>query len=182
MAVSDVSAEAARAIADQHHCQTASMDEIAENPEIDAVLICTPTDLHAEQIEKFVIAGKAVFCEKPIDLDSERVRACLDVVKAHKGFLMIGFNRRFDPHFDALYQAVQQGRIGTPEMVVITSRDPAPPPASYIQKSGGIFRDMTIHDFDMAVHLLGEAPISVCLLYTSPSPRDRTRSRMPSSA
>lgn len=161
VAVSDVSAEAARAIAVQHHCQTASLDEIAENPEIDAVLICTPTDLHAEQIEKFVIAGKAVFCEKPIDLDSERVRACLDVVKAHKGFLMIGFNRRFDPHFDALYQAVQQGQIGTPEMVVITSRDPAPPPASYIQKSGGIFRDMTIHDFDMAVHLLGEAPISV---------------------
>ncbi|MGB1933651.1 MAG: inositol 2-dehydrogenase [Candidatus Puniceispirillaceae bacterium] len=161
VAVSDVSAEAARAIADQHHCQTASMDEIAENLEIDAVLICTPTDLHAEQIEKFVTAGKAVFCEKPIDLDSERVRACLEVVKAYRGFLMIGFNRRFDPHFDALYQAVQQGQIGSPEMVVITSRDPAPPPASYIQKSGGIFRDMTIHDFDMAVHLLGELPISV---------------------
>ena len=159
--VSDVSAEAARAIADQHHCQTASMDEIAENLEIDAVLICTPTDLHAEQIEKFVTAGKAVFCEKPIDLDSERVRACLEVVKAYRGFLMIGFNRRFDPHFDALYQAVQQGQIGSPEMVVITSRDPVPPPASYIQKSGGIFRDMTIHDFDMAVHLLGELPISV---------------------
>ena len=74
---------------------------------------------------------------------------------------MIGFNRRFDPHFDALYQSVQQGQIGSPEMVVITSRDPVPPPASYIQKSGGIFRDMTIHDFDMAVHLLGELPISV---------------------
>lgn len=161
VAVSDVSAEAARAIADQHNCQTASMDEIAENLEIDAVLICTPTDLHAEQIEKFVTAGKAVFCEKPIDLDSERVRACLEVVKAYRGFLMIGFNRRFDPHFDALYQAVQQGQIGSPEMVVITSRDPVPPPASYIQKSGGIFRDMTIHDFDMAVHLLGELPISV---------------------
>ena len=161
VAVSDVSAEAARAIADQHHCQTASMDEIAENLEIDAVLICTPTDLHAEQIEKFVTAGKSVFCEKPIDLDSERVRACLEVVKAYRGFLMIGFNRRFDPHFDALYQAVQQGQIGSPEMVVITSRDPVPPPASYIQKSGGIFRDMTIHDFDMAVHLLGELPISV---------------------
>ena len=137
------------------------MDEIAENLEIDAVLICTPTDLHAEQIEKFVTAGKAVFCEKPIDSDSERVRACLEVVKAYRGFLMIGFNRRFDPHFDALYQAVQQGQIGSPEMVVITSRDPVPPPASYIQKSGGIFRDMTIHDFDMAVHLLGELPISV---------------------
>ena len=161
VAVSDVSAEAARAIADQHHCQTASMDEIAENLEIDAVLICTPTDLHAEQIEKFVTAGKSVFCEKLIDLDSERVRACLEVVKAYRGFLMIGFNRRFDPHFDALYQAVQQGQIGSPEMVVITSRDPVPPPASYIQKSGGIFRDMTIHDFDMAVHLLGELPISV---------------------
>ena len=74
---------------------------------------------------------------------------------------MIGFNRRFDPHFNALYQAIQAGQIGTPEMVVITSRDPAPPPAAYIQKSGGIFRDMTIHDFDMAVHLLGEMPVSV---------------------
>ncbi|MGB1554245.1 MAG: inositol 2-dehydrogenase [Candidatus Puniceispirillaceae bacterium] len=161
VAVSDVNIDAAAAIAHQHGCATASLDAIAKDPNIDGVLICTPTDLHADQIEKFVTAGKAVFCEKPIDLDSARVKACLEVVKAHQGFLMIGFNRRFDPHFNALYQAIQAGQIGTPEMVVITSRDPAPPPAAYIRKSGGIFRDMTIHDFDMAVHLLGEMPVSV---------------------
>ena len=96
VAVSDVNIDAASAIAHQHGCATASLDAIAKDPNINGVLICTPTDLHAEQIEKFVTAGKAVFCEKPIDLDSARVKACLEVVKAHQGFLMIGFNRRFD--------------------------------------------------------------------------------------
>jgi myo-inositol 2-dehydrogenase/D-chiro-inositol 1-dehydrogenase len=161
VAVSDVNRQAAAAIAERYGCSQLTHEEIAKSSDIDAVLICTPTDMHADQIEYFIKAGKAVFCEKPIDLDSARVRDCLAFVEAHKGVLMIGFNRRFDPHFNALYQAVQSGQIGSVETVVITSRDPSPPPASYIKKSGGIFRDMTIHDFDMAVHLLGEMPVLV---------------------
>jgi myo-inositol 2-dehydrogenase/D-chiro-inositol 1-dehydrogenase len=97
-----------------------------------------------------------VFCEKPIDLNIERVRACLDVIKETGGKVMLGFNRRFDPHFAAVRKAIDDGRIGKVEMVTITSRDPGAPPAEYIKVSGGIFRDMTIHDFDMARFLLGE--------------------------
>ncbi len=97
-----------------------------------------------------------MFCEKPIDLSLARVKACLDVVRAHKGTLMVGFNRRFDPHFKAVRAEIDKGTIGTAEMVVITSRDPGAPPVDYIKRSGGIFRDMTIHDFDMARFLLGE--------------------------
>jgi myo-inositol 2-dehydrogenase/D-chiro-inositol 1-dehydrogenase len=104
----------------------------------------------------FVKAGKAVFCEKPIDLSLSRVKACLEVVRAHKGTLMVGFNRRFDPHFKAVRAEIDKGTIGDVEMVTITSRDPGAPPVDYIKRSGGIFRDMTIHDFDMARFLLGE--------------------------
>jgi myo-inositol 2-dehydrogenase/D-chiro-inositol 1-dehydrogenase len=124
--------------------------------DIDAVVICTPTDTHADLIERFVKAGKAVFCEKPIDLSLARVKACLEVVRAHKGVLMVGFNRRFDPHFRAVRAEIDKGTVGDVEMVVITSRDPGAPPVDYIKRSGGIFRDMTIHDFDMARFLLGE--------------------------
>jgi myo-inositol 2-dehydrogenase/D-chiro-inositol 1-dehydrogenase len=133
-----------------------SIDAIAAAKDIDAVVICTPTDTHADLIEQFVKAGKAVFCEKPIDLSLARVKACLDVVRAHKGTLMVGFNRRFDPHFRAVRAEIDKGSIGDVEMVVITSRDPGAPPVDYIKRSGGIFRDMTIHDFDMARFLLGE--------------------------
>ncbi|MFN3607262.1 MAG: Gfo/Idh/MocA family oxidoreductase, partial [Cypionkella sp.] len=111
---------------------------------------------HADLIEAFVKAGKAVFCEKPIDLSLPRVKACLDVVRAHKGTLMVGFNRRFDPHFQAVRAEIDKGTIGTVEMAVITSRDPGAPPVEYIARSGGIFRDMTIHDLDIARFLLGE--------------------------
>ena len=124
--------------------------------DIDAVVICTPTDTHADLIEQFTNAGKAVFCEKPIDLSLDRVKACLKVVRANKGTLMVGFNRRFDPHFMAVRAEIDKGSIGAVEMVTITSRDPGAPPLDYIARSGGIFRDMTIHDFDMARFLLGE--------------------------
>jgi myo-inositol 2-dehydrogenase/D-chiro-inositol 1-dehydrogenase len=97
-----------------------------------------------------------MFCEKPIDLSLKRVKACLGVVELNKSTLMVGFNRRFDPHFMAVRRAIDDGRIGAVEMVTIISRDPAPPPAEYAMRSGGIFRDMTIHDFDMARFLLGE--------------------------
>ena len=161
VAVADAFPAAAQAIADQYGCDVRSIEAILAAKDIDAVVICTPTDTHADLIEQFVKAGKAVFCEKPIDLSLARVKACLEVVRAHKGTLMVGFNRRFDPHFKAVRAEIDKGTIGTPEMVVITSRDPGAPPVDYIKRSGGIFRDMTIHDFDMARFILGEEPVEV---------------------
>jgi myo-inositol 2-dehydrogenase / D-chiro-inositol 1-dehydrogenase len=156
VAVADAMEPAAQVIADQYGCDVRSVDAILTAKDIDAVVICTPTDTHADLIEAFVKAGKAVFCEKPIDLSLSRVKACLEVVRAHKGTLMVGFNRRFDPHFRAVRAEIDKGTIGAVEMVTITSRDPGAPPLDYIARSGGIFRDMTIHDFDMARFLLGE--------------------------
>jgi myo-inositol 2-dehydrogenase/D-chiro-inositol 1-dehydrogenase len=103
-----------------------------------------------------VKAGKAVFCEKPIDVDLERARSCWREIAAHRPRLMMGFNRRFDPSFRTLRERVQRGDIGRLELAVITSRDPAPPPLAYIKSSGGLLRDMTIHDFDMARYLAGD--------------------------
>jgi myo-inositol 2-dehydrogenase/D-chiro-inositol 1-dehydrogenase len=156
VAVADAMPAAAQAIADQYGCDVRTIDAILAAKDIDAVVICTPTDTHADLIERFVKAGKAVFCEKPIDLSLARVKQCLEVVRAHKGTLMVGFNRRFDPHFKAVRAEIDKGAIGKVEMVTITSRDPGAPPVDYIKRSGGIFRDMTIHDFDMARFLLGE--------------------------
>ncbi len=161
VAVADAFPAAAEAIAAQYGCAVRTIEEIEAAGDIDAVVICTPTDTHADLIERFCRAGKAVFCEKPIDLDVERVRACMKVVKETGGKLMVGFNRRFDPHFMAVREAIDAGRIGDVEMVTITSRDPGAPPVDYIKRSGGIFRDMTIHDFDMARFLLGEEPVTV---------------------
>lgn len=156
VAVADAMPAAAQAIADQYGCDVRTIEAIEAAKDIDAVVICTPTDTHADLIERFVKAGKAVFCEKPIDLSLARVKQCLEVVRAHKGTLMVGFNRRFDPHFRAVRAEIDKGTVGEVEMVVITSRDPGAPPVEYIKRSGGIFRDMTIHDFDMARFLLGE--------------------------
>ena len=161
VAVSDAMPAAAQAIADQYGCDIRSIDAIVAAKDIDAVVICTPTDTHADLIEKFAKAGKAIFCEKPIDLNVDRVRACLKVVADTKGKLMVGFNRRFDPHFMAVHTAIAAGKIGKVEMITITSRDPGAPPPAYIKVSGGIFRDMTIHDFDMARFLLGEEVATV---------------------
>ena len=133
-----------------------SVDEIMADGEIAGIIIATPTDLHADLIEAGARAGKAVFCEKPIDLDVQRVRACLTLVQRTGTSLMVGFNRRFDPHFAELKRQVDAGAIGAVEMVAITSRDPGPPPLDYIRRSGGLFRDMMIHDFDMARVFLGE--------------------------
>lgn len=161
VAVVDAVAEAAQAIADQAGCKVSTIDAVLADPEVDAVVICTPTNTHADLIERFAKAGKAIFCEKPIDLDVARAKACLEVVRQTGARVMLGFNRRFDPHFRAVRKAIEDGTIGKVEMVTITSRDPGPPPASYIKVSGGIFRDMTIHDFDMARFLLGEEIVSV---------------------
>ena len=156
VAVSDPVTRAAEALRDRFGCDVRTVDELVESSGIDAVVICSPTDTHADLIERFALRGKAVFCEKPIDLDVRRVRACLDVVDRCGATLMVGFQRRFDPDFRALKEAVDKGRIGDVEMVTLTSRDPGPPPYEYIKRSGGIFRDMTVHDLDMARWLLGE--------------------------
>ena len=156
VAVAEPVTAAAEAVATAYDCEIRTIHEIEEADDIDAVIICTPTDTHADLIERFARAGKAIFCEKPVDLSLSRVRACLDVVKETGATLMVGFNRRFDPDFIAVKRAIDAGRIGKVEMVTITSRDPGAPPYDYITRSGGIFRDMTIHDFDMARWLLGE--------------------------
>lgn len=156
IAVADAFPQAATALIETYGGEMRTVDEIAEATDIDAVLICTPTDTHADLIEQFARAGKAIFCEKPIDLGITRVKQCLDVVASENATLMIGFNRRFDPHFCAVKAAIDEGRIGAVEMVNIISRDPGAPPASYIKSSGGIFKDMSIHDFDMARFLLSE--------------------------
>ncbi len=156
VAVADAIAGAAESLAAEYGAEARTVAAIEAAGDIDAVLICTPTDTHADLIERFARAGKAVFCEKPIDLSLARVRACIDVVAETGATLMIGFNRRFDPDFRALKAAIEAGRIGSVEMVSITSRDPGPPPIAYIERSGGLFRDMMIHDFDIARWLLGE--------------------------
>jgi myo-inositol 2-dehydrogenase / D-chiro-inositol 1-dehydrogenase len=156
VAIADPVAAAAEAVKAAYGCDIRTIDAIEASADIDAVVICTPTDTHADLIERFTKVGKAVFCEKPVDLSLARVKACLAVVAANKGKVMVGFNRRFDPDFMALKAAIDAGSVGTVEMVTITSRDPGAPPADYIPRSGGIFRDMTIHDFDMARWLLGE--------------------------
>lgn len=156
VAVADVAQAAAEAVSARYGCEARSVEEIKAAGDIDAVIICTPTDTHADLIESFVRAGKAVFCEKPVDLDVARARQVIATVEAEGGTLMVGFQRRFDPDFRALKAAIDAGRIGEVEMITLTSRDPGAPPHEYISRSGGIFRDMTIHDFDVARWLLGE--------------------------
>lgn len=161
-AVVDVNAEAARALAERYGA-IASTDAAAvlADPALAGVLICTSTDTHVELILKAAQRNLPIFCEKPIDLDLGKVDACLAEVERAGVPLFIGFNRRFDPHFRALRAAVQRGEAGDVEIVKITSRDPAPPPAAYVRFSGGLFRDMMIHDLDMARFLLGEEPVEI---------------------
>ncbi len=160
-AIADADAKAAQSLADLTGAKVSTIDAIMDDEAIGAVLICTPTDTHADLIERAVRAGKAVFCEKPVSLDAARIEACLRVVSGAKGKLMIGFNRRFDPSFADVKRRIAAGEAGSVELVTILSRDPAPPPVSYIERSGGLYRDMMIHDFDMARFLLGEEPIEV---------------------
>ncbi|MFK5980307.1 MAG: inositol 2-dehydrogenase [Rhizobiaceae bacterium] len=155
-AVFDPMEEAAQRIQEMTGARRASVEEIMADEEIDAVIIATPTDLHADQMEMAARAGKAIFCEKPIALDLGRVRDCLNVIEETNAKVMVGFNRRFDANFVNVRSKIDAGAIGNVEMVQITSRDPSPPPADYVGRSGGLFRDMMIHDFDMARFLLGE--------------------------
>ncbi|TGS36381.1 inositol 2-dehydrogenase, partial [bacterium M00.F.Ca.ET.180.01.1.1] len=141
VAVADAFEKAATELASAYGAEVRTIEAIEQAKDIDAVIICTPTDTHADLIERFAKAGKAIFCEKPIDLDVKRVEKCLAVVEKAKATLMVGFNRRFDPHFAAVRKAIADGAIGAVEMVTITSRDPGAPPLDYIARSGGIFRD-----------------------------------------
>jgi myo-inositol 2-dehydrogenase/D-chiro-inositol 1-dehydrogenase len=157
LAVSDIVAEAAQRCAAAFDVPTATQDHraIMENPDIEAVVICSSTDTHARMIEEAAAAGKHIFCEKPIDFDLARIDRALAAVEDAGVKLQIGFNRRFDPNFKRVHDLVAEGKVGEPHILRITSRDPAPPPIEYVRVSGGIFLDMTIHDFDMARYLVG---------------------------
>ena len=160
-AIIDVDRAAAEQLASRHGVAAGSQEEALADPSIDAVVIASSTNTHAELVEAAASAGKAVFCEKPLDLDRRRAEACLAVVAECGVPLMLGFNRRFDPHFARLERQLRDGRIGRLELLAITSRDPTPPPLAYVRVSGGLFRDMMIHDFDMTRWLLGEEPVEV---------------------
>jgi len=155
-AVADAVPEAAERLAEDLGADMRSAEAILEAQDIDAVVIGTPTDTHFDLIQGAARAGKAIFCEKPIDMSVDNIRACIEVVEGAGVPFLTGFNRRFDPNFAALRARIGSGDIGAVELVTITSRDPAPPPISYIERSGGLFRDMMIHDFDMARFLMGE--------------------------
>jgi myo-inositol 2-dehydrogenase/D-chiro-inositol 1-dehydrogenase len=157
VAVSDIYVDAARQVAAELGVPTVYQDHrsILEDTSVDAVLICSSTDTHAQIIEDAAAAGKQIFCEKPIALDLAKIDRALTAVERAGVKLQIGFNRRFDPNFRRLREVVATGQIGEPHILRITSRDPKPPPLEYVRVSGGIFLDMTIHDFDMARFILG---------------------------
>jgi myo-inositol 2-dehydrogenase/D-chiro-inositol 1-dehydrogenase len=159
--VVDTDRGAAERLAARHGALVGSEAEALADLKIDAVLIASSTDSHADLIEAAARAGKAVFTEKPIDLDRTRAEGCVAVARQCGVPLMVGFNRRFDPHFAKLEKQLRDGHIGRPEILTITSYDPAPPPIAFVRRSGGLFRDMMIHDLDMACWLLGEEPIEV---------------------
>ncbi len=156
--IADLDAAAATRLAEALRTKMLTLQTVFE---ADAIMICSPTGTHAGLIERAATAGRPVFCEKPIDLSSPRVRTCLAAVHRSGIKLMVGFNRRFDPNFAALKRRLDAGEIGKLEILTIISKDPAPPPPEYIASSGGLFHDMMIHDLDMARFLLGEEIVEV---------------------
>ncbi len=143
--------------------------EILQSSDVDAVLIASPTGTHANLVERAALAGKAVLCEKPIDLDLARVEQCAAAIERAKVPIQIGFNRRFDPGHRSLCQAVNDGEVGRLEKLIITSRDPSEPTVEYLRDSGGLFRDMMIHDFDLARFIMGEEPVELSALGHAPT-------------
>lgn len=156
--VSDVKVQAARELAEDFNIPkfTESYKEILNNKEIEAVLICSSTDTHAQIIQEAAAAKKHIFCEKPVDLNIAKIKECMTAVEKAGVKFQVGFNRRFDPNFKKIADMVKAEKIGVPHLVKITSRDPNPPPLSYVKVSGGIFLDMTIHDLDMARYIINE--------------------------
>jgi myo-inositol 2-dehydrogenase/D-chiro-inositol 1-dehydrogenase len=167
-AIADINLAAATELAARLHIPAVYEDyhAILSDPTIDAVAVCASTDMHSKIVIEAAQAGKHIFCEKPVDLDLTKIDAALSAVEKAGVKLQIGFNRRFDPNFRKVRQMVAEGKIGELHILRITSRDPAPPPVSYIEVSGGIFLDMTIHDFDMARYLSGSEVVEV---YTAAS-------------
>lgn len=160
--VFDVYSEGAQSVAGQLGCQVfESPEALINDPSVDVVAICTSTDTHVDLIVLAAAAGKPIFCEKPIDLDLDAVDRALDAVGAADVQLHIGFNRRFDASHGAVQKAVADGTVGELRQIRITSRDPAAPPVSYVKASGGIFLDMTVHDFDMARFVAGSDVVEV---------------------
>jgi myo-inositol 2-dehydrogenase/D-chiro-inositol 1-dehydrogenase len=159
--VVDVDAAACARIAEATGAARADASTALADDAVDALLIASPTDTHADLIEAGAAAGKAILCEKPVDLDAARARQCVAAARKAGILLAIGFNRRYDPSFRRVRDGIAAGEIGEVENVLVVSRDPAPPPAGYVARSGGMFRDMSIHDFDMARWLLGEEPVEV---------------------
>ncbi len=148
----------------KYSCQQMSLEDITNNDQIKGVLICTPTDTHVDLIKRFLHTKKALFCEKPLDLNLRKVKKLVQLVSGSKSQVMLGFNRRFDPHFAKLKAHLTKKEIGVIEQITITSRDPNPPTIEYIKQSGGIFKDMAIHDLDMAVFLTNEKIHSITAL------------------
>lgn len=163
VAIADVDLEAARSLAEKSGVSDVMEDyrALLERSDVEAVVICSSTDTHAQITQDAAKAGKHIFCEKPIDLDLDRIDATLQEVERAGVKFQVGFNRRFDPNFRRVRELVAEGRVGQPEILRITSRDPKPPPINYVRASGGIFLDMTIHDFDMARYLIGSEVVSV---------------------
>jgi myo-inositol 2-dehydrogenase/D-chiro-inositol 1-dehydrogenase len=163
VAVADVFEEAAKKVAADFQIPDAYQDHrrIMEDETIEAIVICSSTDTHSQMIEEAAAAGKHIFCEKPIDHDLRKIDHVLASVEESGVKLQIGFNRRFDLNFRRVREIVASGEIGVPHILRITSRDPGPPPIEYIKISGGIFLDMTIHDFDMARFLIGGEVVEI---------------------
>src|SRR3989440_12980003 len=169
--VADAFEEAARQCAERYAIPFATQDyrDVLARPDIQAVVICSSTNTHAQIIEEAAWAGKHIFCEKPIALDLPSIDQALDAVERAGVKLQIGFNRRFDANYRRVRQAVEKGEIGQPLVIHIVSRDPAPPPVEYIRASGGIFLDMTIHDFDMTRFLIGSEVEEIFVLASAMS-------------
>ncbi len=156
----DLNSKLSKNISKKYKCNISNTAKEAINSQdVDAVLIASPTPTHIDYIYASAKAGKPIFCEKPIDLDINKVEKCWNKIKKYKVPIQIGFNRRFDPGHSSIQTSVMSGKIGKLEMIVITSRDPAPPPLNYLNESGGIFRDCSIHDFDLARFILKDDPI-----------------------
>ncbi|MBY4592608.1 inositol 2-dehydrogenase [Rhizobium redzepovicii] len=157
----DAHRPSAERLAGEHGVRVLEEDSVFDDNDIDAVIIASAADSHPHLILRSATAGKAIFCEKPLARDLEAVLSVAKVVEATKVPFLLAFNRRFDPDFSALARRLHGGEVGAVELAIITSRDPAPPPIDYVMKSGGLFRETTIHDIDVARWLTGEDPVSV---------------------
>lgn len=161
--VSDVAAQHLETWAEEKQIEVLTIDyhELLNDPVIQAIFICSPTNTHADIIKEAAAAGKHIFCEKPVSFSVEETEEALAAVEKAGVKLQVGFNRRFDPNFRKIHTLVQQGEIGTPHILRITSRDPEPPGVDYIKSSGGLFMDMSIHDFDMARYVMDSEVVEV---------------------